>query len=168
MSNLLQWPRSYKKGDKNLRLSLSYLSPQYCSVMKLETFQPAVSQRPRQAREIRVNLVVGVGPACFVCFSWEFLIYLAPPSRRAVRSQPEIHRREILFWNQNISVSRGLAQLGQHGNRAEWRVKPPYVLTDSIKVILFIKIVISSWEVSSQYSLNKNYEICREAGTTDF
>ena len=37
----------------------------------------------------------------------------------------------------------------------------PYVLTDPIKVILFIKIVVSSWEVSCQYSLNKNYEICR-------
>ena len=35
----------------------------------------------------------------------------------------------------------------------------PYVLTDSIKVILFIKIVIRSSEVSRQYSLNKNYEI---------
>ena len=86
--------------------------------------------------------------------------------------------RNFYLENLDISVSRGrgLAQrlvkilLGMETVQSA-ELEPPYVLTDSIKVILFIKIVIRSSEVSRQYSLNKNYEICilqgREAGNTD-
>ena len=75
------------------------------------------------------------------------------------------------------SAGAGASHRGWETSCLAWKLfrvqsgEIPYVLTDSIKVILFIKIVIRSSEVSRQYSLNKNYEICilqgREAGNTD-
>ena len=77
--------------------------------------------------------------------------------RPAVPPCGQIHGKEILFQIR-ISRSRGLENLLPGIETVQ--SGPPYVLTDPIKVILFIKIVVSSWEVSCQYSLlNRNYEI---------